>query len=63
MSTADTGAVKHRGILFLLPLVEVALIIEVAEEDDEGDAVTKHQHVHGVGEVALRHQVAARVQE
>lgn len=51
------------SVLFLLLLVEVALVIEVTEEDDEGDAVTKHQHVHGVGEVTLCKQVVARVQE
>lgn len=51
------------GILFLLLLLEVALVIEVTEEDDESDAVTEHQHVHGVGEVALCEQVVARVQE
>lgn len=38
---------------FRLPLVEVALVVEVAEEDDEGDAVSKHHYVHGIGEVAL----------
>lgn len=51
------------SILFLLLRVQVALIIEVTEEDDEGDAVTKHQHVHAVGEVALCKQVVACVQE
>ncbi len=59
-STADTGNVCS---LFLLLLVEVALIIEVTEEDDEGDAVTKHHHVHGVREVTLCEQVVACVQE
>lgn len=48
---------------FLLPPVEVALIVEVTEEDDQGDAVTEHQQVHGVGEVALCEQVVAGVQE
>lgn len=50
-------------VSFLLLLAEVALIIEVAEEDDEGDAVTKHHHVHGVWEVTLCEQVVARVHE
>ena len=49
----------HPCILFLLLLVEVALIVEVTEEDHEGDAVGKHQKVHGVGEVALCKQVVA----
>lgn len=49
--------------LFLLLLAEVALKVEVAEEDDEGDTVAKHHHVHGVGEVTLCEQVVARVQE
>lgn len=48
---------------FLLLPVQVALIIEVGEEDDEGDAVAKHHSVHGVGEVTVCEQVVARVQE
>ncbi len=54
---------RNLCVLFLLLLVEVALVVEVTEEDDEGDAVTKHQHVHGVWEVALCEQVVARVQQ
>lgn len=57
------SVILRHHILFLLLLVEVALIIEVTEEDDESDAVTKHQHVHVVGEVALCEQVVARVQK
>ena len=56
-------ATPYHGLLFLLLPVEVALIIEVTEQDDEGDAVTEHHHVHGVGVVALCEQVVARVQE
>lgn len=58
------GAHKiHLYVLFLLLLAEVALIIEVTEEDDESDAVTKHSYVHGVGEVALCEQIVARVRK
>lgn len=57
VNTTDTGN------LFLLLFVEVALIVEVTEEDDEGDAVTNHQHVHGIREVALCEKVVARVHE
>jgi len=39
------------------------MIIEVAEEDDENNAVNKHRRVHGVGEVAVCEQVVAGVQE
>lgn len=49
--------------LLLLPLAEVTLVVEVAEEDDERDAVAKHKDVHGIGEVALGEQVVARVEE
>ena len=55
--------IPHHCVLFLLLLAEVALIIEVTEEDDEGDAVAEHHHVHGVGEVAVCEQVVAGVQE
>lgn len=55
--------VLQTGNSLLLLLVDVALKIEVTEEDDEGDAVTKHHRVHGVGEVALCEQVVARVKE
>lgn len=48
-------------VSYLLLLVEVALMIEVTEEDDEGEAVRKHKQVHGLGEVALCEQVVARV--
>lgn len=50
-------------VLFLLRPVQVALIIEIGEEDDESDAVAKHHSVHGVGEVTVCEQVVARVQE
>lgn len=53
----------HHRLLFLLLLAEVALIIEVTEEEDEGDAVSKHHDVHGVGEVAVCKQVVASVEE
>lgn len=59
-STANTGS---SCVSFLLLFAEVALIVEVTEEDHEGDAVTKHEQVHGVWEVALSEQVVARVQE
>lgn len=48
--------------LLLLP-ADVALIIEVAEEDDEGHAVAEDHGVHGVWEVAVGEQVVAGVQE
>lgn len=51
------------GVSLVLLLVEVALIIEVTEEDDEGDAIAEHHQVHEVGEVALCEQVVACVQE
>lgn len=38
-------------VLFLLLFVDIALIVEVAKEDDEGDTVTKHKYVHGIWEV------------
>lgn len=51
------------GHLFLLLFADVALIVEVTEEDDECDTVTKHQHIHGIWEIALCEQVVASVQE
>lgn len=42
VNTADTA----NCTLFLLLFVEVALIVEVTEEDDEGDRVTTHHHIH-----------------
>lgn len=51
------------SVLFLLLPVEVALIVEVTEEDDEGDAITKHHHVERVREITLCEQVVARVKE
>lgn len=51
----------HYQLLFLFPLVEVALIIEVTEEDDEGEAVSTHHHIHGVGVITFRYKVVARV--
>lgn len=42
VSTADTG----NCTLFLFLFVEVALIVEVTEEDDEGDRVTTHHRIH-----------------
>lgn len=50
-------------VLLLLPLADVALVVEVAEEDYQRDAVAKHKHVHGIGEVALGEQVVASVEE
>ena len=49
--------------LFLLLFADVAAIVEVAEEDDEGDAVTKHKCVHGIGEVTVCEKVVTRVQQ
>lgn len=46
---------------FLLLFLEVALIIKVTEEDDEGEAVTNHHAVHGVGVVTICEQVVRRV--
>lgn len=43
--------------------MEIALIVEVTEEEDEGDTVTKHNYVHRVREVALGKQVVAGVKE
>lgn len=51
------------SLFLLLLLVDVALIVEVAKEDDEGDAVTKHQYVHGIWEVTLREKVVTRVHQ
>lgn len=62
LQTENDPSNRHKH-LFLLLLVEVALIIEVAEEDDEHDAVPEHRRVHGVGEVALGEQVVAGVHE
>lgn len=39
------------------------MIVEVAEEDDEGDAVTEHERVHGIWEVTLCEKVVTRVQQ
>lgn len=39
------------------------MIVEVAEEDDEGDAVTEHKRVHGIWEVTLCEKVVTRVQQ
>lgn len=48
----------HHGVSFLLlRLPEVALIIKVTEEDDEGDAVTNHHSIHGIRVVAICEQV------
>lgn len=54
---------SDREHLFLLLFADIALIVEVTEEDDEGDTVTKHQHIHGIWEIALCEQVVASVQE
>lgn len=48
---------------FLLLFGDVAVIVEVAEEDDEGDAVTKHECVHGIWEVTICKKVVTRVQQ
>lgn len=48
---------------FLLLFGDVAVIVEVAEEDDEGDAVTKHKCVHGIWEVTVCKKVVTRVQQ
>lgn len=53
--------VACRCVSFLFLPAQVALIVEVTEEDDEGDAVTKHHQVHGVWKVALCKQVVAGV--
>lgn len=45
---------RRSPVSFLLLFGDVAAIVEVAEEDDEGDAVAEHQHVHGVWEVTVR---------
>lgn len=39
------------------------MIVEVAEEDDEGDAVTEHECVHGIWEVTICKKVVTRVQQ
>lgn len=46
----------------LLLFGAVAAIVEVAEEDDEGDAVTKHERVYGMWEVTLCDKVVTRAQ-
>lgn len=46
--------------LLTLP-VEVALIVEVAEESNETDTVGKHHSIHGVWEVTLSEEVVACV--
>lgn len=48
---------------FLLLFGDVVVIVEVAEEDDEGDAVTKHECVHGIWEVTVCKKVVTRVQQ
>lgn len=50
-------------VLFLLLSAEVALVIEVTEEDNESDAVSKHHNVHTVGKVTLGEEIVACVQE
>lgn len=59
----DAESTQDRGHLFLLLFADVAVIVEVTEEDDEGDTVTEHQHIHGIREIALCEQVVASVQE
>lgn len=53
--------VSLRLLLFLL--AEVALVIEVTEEDNKNDAVSKHYNVHTVWKVTLGEQVVACMQE
>lgn len=48
-------------VSFLLLFGDVAAIVEVAEEDDEGDAITKHERIHGIWEVTLCEKVVTRV--
>ena len=50
-----------RSCLLLLLLGEVALVVEVAEEDYEGEEVGADDGVHGVREVALGVEVVERV--
>lgn len=54
---------QEAPLSFLLLFVDVALIVEVTEEDDEGDAVTKHIRVHGSWEVTVCEKVLTRVQQ
>lgn len=61
VSRAGTGMGPESGSgAFVLP-VHVALVVEVAEEQDEADAVGEHNGVHRVGEVTLGEQVVAGV--
>lgn len=50
-------------VSFLLLFGDITVIVEVAEEDDEGDAVTEHERVHGIWEVTLCQKVVTRVQQ
>lgn len=60
----NAHATVGSSLALLLPLLaEVALVVEVAEQDDQRDAVAKHDDVHGFGEVALGEQVVAGVEE
>lgn len=49
--------------LFPLPLslfgflIEVAVVVEVAEKSDEAEGICQHHHVHGVRKVAVSNQV------
>ena len=40
---------------------EIALVVEITEEENEADTIAKHHNVHGVREVALREQVVSGV--
>lgn len=51
---------RRRG-LGAFALADVALVVEVAEEQDEAEAVGKHNRIHGVGEITLCEQVIASV--
>lgn len=61
MVSAHTTVGSSLGLLLLPLSAEVALVVEVAEEDDQRDAVAEHKGVHGIGEVALGEQVVAGV--
>ena len=53
---------NYRSFLNLFHLfAEIALVVEITEEENEADTIAKHHNIHGVREVALREQVISCV--
>ena len=53
---------NYRSFLNLFHLfAEVALVVEITEEENEADTIAKHHNIHGVREVALCEQVVSCV--